>query len=134
MVAIARLEVLRSLMAKLCTRQIKKALQVTWRFLSTMQWIIFCQNRKYHFLAKVDFAMLTAQEIQSANLVRKLRFRLGLTQEQFVAELGVTSASINRWENRKVQPSPMALKLLRQRLEQMGDSECTAHRVVRKYL
>jgi putative transcriptional regulator len=65
--------------------------------------------------------MFAAQEIQSADLVRELRFRLGLTQEQFAAELGVTFASINRWENRKVQPSPMALKLLRQRLEQMGD-------------
>ncbi|NJL42577.1 MAG: helix-turn-helix domain-containing protein [Pseudanabaena sp. SU_2_4] len=65
--------------------------------------------------------MLVVQETTLSNLVRELRFRLGLTQEQFAAELGVTFASINRWENRKVQPSPMALKLLRQRLEQMGD-------------
>ncbi len=65
--------------------------------------------------------MFAAQDIQFANLVRELRFRLGLTQEQFAAELGVTFASINRWENCKVQPSPMALKLLRKRLEQMGD-------------
>jgi len=65
--------------------------------------------------------MLFAQETTSSTLVRELRFRLGLTQEQFAAELGVTFASINRWENRKVQPSPMALKLLRQRLEQMDD-------------
>jgi putative transcriptional regulator len=65
--------------------------------------------------------MLVAQETTLSTLVRELRFRLGLTQEQFAAELGVTFASINRWENRKVQPSPMALKLLRQRLEQMGD-------------
>jgi putative transcriptional regulator len=68
--------------------------------------------------------MLFVQETTSSTLVRELRFRLGLTQEQFAAELGVTFASINRWENRKVQkvqPSPMALKLLRQRLEQMGD-------------
>lgn len=65
--------------------------------------------------------MLFAQETTLSTLVRELRFRLRLTQEQFAAELGVTFASINRWENRKVQPSPMALKLLRQRLEQMGD-------------
>jgi putative transcriptional regulator len=68
-----------------------------------------------------DFAMLIVQDMTLATLVRELRFRLGLTQEQFAAELGVTFASINRWENRKVQPSPMALKLLRNRLEQMGD-------------
>jgi putative transcriptional regulator len=65
--------------------------------------------------------MLFVQETTLSTLVRELRFRLGLTQEQFAAELGVTFASINRWENRKVQPLPMALKLLRQRLEQMGD-------------
>ncbi len=65
--------------------------------------------------------MLVVQETTLSTLVRELRFRLGLTQEQFAAELGVTFASINRWENRKVQPSPMALKLLRNRLEQMGD-------------
>jgi putative transcriptional regulator len=69
----------------------------------------------------IELSMYLAQETQSADLVRELRFRLGLTREQFAAELGVTFASINRWENRKVQPSPMALKLLRQRLEQMGD-------------
>jgi putative transcriptional regulator len=68
-----------------------------------------------------DFAMFDVQDMTLATLVRELRFRLGLTQEQFAAELGVTFASINRWENRKVQPSPMALKLLRHRLEQMGD-------------
>jgi putative transcriptional regulator len=65
--------------------------------------------------------MLFAQETTLSTLVRELRFRLGLTQEQFATELGVTFASINRWENRKVQPSPMALKLLRQRPEQIGD-------------
>jgi putative transcriptional regulator len=69
----------------------------------------------------IELSMYLVQETQSADLVREIRFRLGLTQEQFAAELGVTFASINRWENRKVQPSPMALKLLRQRLEQMGD-------------
>lgn len=70
---------------------------------------------------KTNIAMFASQETQLAELVRELRFRLGLTQEQLAAELGVTFASINRWENRKVQPSPMALKLLRHRLEQMGD-------------
>jgi putative transcriptional regulator len=72
-------------------------------------------------LPALDFDMFATQHVQFDRLIRELRFRLGLTQEQFAAELGVTFASINRWENRKVQPSPMALKLLRQRLEQMGD-------------
>jgi putative transcriptional regulator len=46
---------------------------------------------------------------------------LGLTQEQFAAELRVTFASVNRWENCKTQPSPMALRLIQLMLEQMGD-------------
>ena len=48
-----------------------------------------------------------------AALVKALRQRLGLTQEQFAHHLGVTFASVNRWENGQVKPSPLA----RQRLE-----------------
>jgi putative transcriptional regulator len=65
--------------------------------------------------------MLSAQNFQFATMVRELRFRLGLTQEQLAAELGVTFVSINRWENRKTQPSPMALRLMRLMLQEMGD-------------
>jgi putative transcriptional regulator len=65
--------------------------------------------------------MLVLQEPTLSNLVRELRFRLGLTQEQFAAELGVTFVSVNRWENRKTQPSPMALRLMRLMLQEMGD-------------
>ena len=46
-------------------------------------------------------------------LVKTLRQRLGLTQEQFAHHLGVTFASVNRWENGQVKPSPLA----RQKLE-----------------
>jgi transcriptional regulator with XRE-family HTH domain len=49
--------------------------------------------------------MLSTQNIQFASMVRDLRFRLGLTQEQLAAELGVTFVSVNRWENNKVQQS-----------------------------
>jgi putative transcriptional regulator len=65
--------------------------------------------------------MLLVQDKTLANLVRELRFRLGLTQEQFAAELGVTFVSVNRWENSKTQPSPMALRLIQMMLEEMGD-------------
>ncbi len=65
--------------------------------------------------------MLIEQNITLATLVRELRFRLGLTQEQFAAELGVTFVSVNRWENSKTQPSPMALRLMQLMLQEMGD-------------
>lgn len=54
-------------------------------------------------------------------LVREMRKRLGLTQEEFAARLGVTFISINRWENAKTHPSKMAMKLLKGMLVEMGD-------------
>jgi len=41
--------------------------------------------------------------------LRTLRYDLGLTQEQLAAVLGVTLATINRWENSRAKPSPLAL-------------------------
>lgn len=54
-------------------------------------------------------------------LVREMRSRLKLTQEEFAARLGVTFISINRWENEKTRPSKMAIKLLKGLLIEMGD-------------
>ncbi|MEW6033604.1 MAG: helix-turn-helix transcriptional regulator [Chloroflexota bacterium] len=58
-----------------------------------------------------------------AGLVRKLRQRTGLTQEQFAARLGVTFPTINRWENRRAKPSPLAMRRIEELLHSMGDSE-----------
>lgn len=55
-----------------------------------------------------------------APLVRELRKRLGLTQEKFAARLGVTFPTINRWENGRVKPSPMAVQHLRDFVREMG--------------
>jgi DNA-binding transcriptional regulator YiaG len=57
-----------------------------------------------------------------ADLILELRQRLGLTQEQFAARLGVTFPTVNRWENRRAKPSRIALKLIKGMLEQMGES------------
>lgn len=43
-------------------------------------------------------------------LIRATRTELGLTQEQLASKLGVTFASVNRWENGRVTPSRLALK------------------------
>lgn len=51
-----------------------------------------------------------------AALVRELRDRLGLTQEQFAHELGVSFSTVNVWENRKRAPLPF----LRRRLLEMA--------------
>ena len=50
----------------------------------------------------------------TSKFIKELRFRLGMTQEQFAMELGVTISTIQRWENEITQPSPMALKLIKE--------------------
>lgn len=49
-------------------------------------------------------------------LVRALRQRLGLTQEQLAQELGVSFSTVNVWENGKRAPLPF----LRKRLLEMA--------------
>lgn len=58
---------------------------------------------------------------QVGRLIRELRLQMGLTQEQFAAFLGVVYPTVNRWENGHAQPSPMAIKLIKAKLEEMGD-------------
>jgi len=45
--------------------------------------------------------------------IKQLRLKLGLTQEQFAAHVGVTFSTVNRWENGKSEPSPLALAKIR---------------------
>ncbi|MBW2319888.1 MAG: helix-turn-helix transcriptional regulator [Deltaproteobacteria bacterium] len=54
-------------------------------------------------------------------LVRELRERTGLTQEKFAARLGVTFPTINRWENGRARPSPLALQKIEELLRSMGE-------------
>lgn len=55
-----------------------------------------------------------------ARLVRELRERTGLTQEKFAAKLGVTFPTINRWENGRARPSPLAIQKIKELLLGMG--------------
>jgi len=57
-------------------------------------------------------------------LVHKLRERTGLTQEKFASKLGVTLPTINRWENGRAKPSPLALKQIENLLCELGDEGC----------
>ncbi len=55
-----------------------------------------------------------------ARFVRELRERTGLTQEKFAAKLGVTFPTINRWENGRAKPSPLATQRIKDLLRDMG--------------
>jgi putative transcriptional regulator len=45
-------------------------------------------------------------------LVKNLRERLRLTQEQFAHEVGVTFSTVNQWENGHRRPQPFLLRRL----------------------
>ena len=63
-----------------------------------------------------------------ARLVRKLREITGLTQEKFAAKLGVTFPTINRWENDRAKPSPLAVEKIEGLLRSLGDKGEALHR------
>lgn len=50
-----------------------------------------------------------------------MRGRTGLTQEQFAAKVGVTFPTINRWENGRAKPSPLALRQIQFVLHDLGE-------------
>ena len=55
-----------------------------------------------------------------SKIVRELREALGLTQEQFAAKLGVTFSTVNRWENSKGKPSPLAMRKIKELQNETG--------------
>ena len=44
--------------------------------------------------------------------IRKIRHRVLLTQEDFATEIGVSYATINRWETGKAKPNIKTMKLI----------------------
>lgn len=55
-----------------------------------------------------------------SNLVRKLRYKLGLTQEQFAQKVGVTFSTINNWENGSRKPHPFLFNRLLEIADEAG--------------
>lgn len=66
--------------------------------------------------------MPVINQSQLANLVRETRQRLNLSQTKFAETLGVSFQSINRWENGRTKPLPIALKQIEHLLHQMGEA------------
>jgi len=46
--------------------------------------------------------------------IKEIRAKFGLTQEGFAREMGVSFATINRWENGRAVPKGLYLKVLRE--------------------
>jgi putative transcriptional regulator len=56
------------------------------------------------------------------SFIREVRQKTRLTQEQFAAKLGVVFSTLNRWENGRTIPSPLAMQKILQYAQQMGES------------
>ncbi|MEH2248357.1 helix-turn-helix domain-containing protein [Nostoc sp.] len=63
---------------------------------------------------------LAIKQPEVERIIRDLRLAFGFTQEQFAAQLGVTYSTINRWENGRSKPSPLAMEKIEGMLEKMG--------------
>lgn len=58
-------------------------------------------------------------------LIKTLRKRLGLTQEQFAQRVGVTYSTVNHWENGKRMPLPFLVKRLVEMKEELDSRDRT---------
>ncbi len=64
--------------------------------------------------------LLVMTQPEIGKLVRSLRLETGLTQEKFAAQLGVSFPTINRWENNRAKPSPLAVEKIDKMVRRLG--------------
>jgi len=62
--------------------------------------------------------MLEIRDI--SKVVREIRRRLNMSQEELAAKLGVSFATVNRWENEKIRPRGKARKAIFTLIEEIG--------------
>lgn len=65
--------------------------------------------------------MAVVEQAEIAALIRETRQLLRLSQTEFAAKIGVSFHSVNRWENGRTRPIPLALKQIETLLHQMGE-------------
>ena len=65
---------------------------------------------------------LPRKQPQVGRFIRDLRQLLGYTQEHFAIVLGISFSTLNRWENARMQPSPLALKQVETVFNQLSDA------------
>lgn len=61
-------------------------------------------------------------------LIKELRQRLDLTQEQFAQQVGVTYSTVNHWENGKRVPLPFLVKRLVEMKEELDSQDAKSPR------
>jgi len=53
--------------------------------------------------------------------LKKLRKRVGLSQQALAVRLGIALPTVSRWENGRSHPSPLALEKIEAFLREMGE-------------
>ena len=53
--------------------------------------------------------------------LKKLRKRLGLSQQALAVRLGIALPTVSRWENKRSLPSPLALEKIEAFLQDIGE-------------
>lgn len=74
---------------------------------------------------------LINRQPEIGHFIREFRLLSGLTQEQFAAYVGVTYPTVNRWENARSTPSPIALQVIQEKVLQLGE---VGHKLLAKYI
>lgn len=59
----------------------------------------------------------------ASRTVKELHIALGLTQEQFVTRVGVTFSTVNRWENGRGYPSPLAMRRIKELQQELSRNQ-----------
>jgi DNA-binding transcriptional regulator YiaG len=62
---------------------------------------------------------LAINQPEVGQIIHDLRLAFGLTQEQFAATVGVTYTTINRWENGRSKPSPLAMEKIEEMVKEV---------------
>lgn len=64
------------------------------------------------------------EDLKFGEVIREYRSQMGLTQEKFAAQIGVAFSTLNRWENGRTQPSPLAREKIESLIQQFRNRDC----------
>ena len=76
-----------------------------------------------HYAYYVEEESIAPEERDYPTLVKEVRDQLGLSQEDLARELGVSFATVNRWENGRGTPSPLAMRHIEELMERTEEKE-----------
>lgn len=77
-------------------------------------------NRKH---LKNCYICVTINKMKYSNLIKALRNQLLLTQEELAKQIGVSFATVNRWEGGRHEPTMRYRRLIRSLCKKAGIKE-----------